>query len=170
MSRQLTWARAAAMGAATGSRSMMPIATEAWAAATGRLPLEEGPLRQLSNLDLAGFLVLAAAGEVLVDKSGLAPSRTSPGPFGGRVFFGALAGAVIAAADKRPTLFGALLGAVAAGISTHITARVRQALDQSGLPDPLVAAAEDVLVLAVCRAAAMRHGATPWWRGNPGSR
>lgn len=153
MSDSETWIRVAAVGAATGGRSFTPLAMESWAAAHGRLSLGNGVLAPLSNRNVARLVALSAVGELVADKTSLVPSRTTPGPFAGRLAFGALAGCVIATAERRPALAGAAIGAVAAGLSTALATHLRQSLVGMGLPDPLVALGEDLVVLAVSRAA-----------------
>jgi uncharacterized membrane protein len=127
---------AAALGTVSGMRTF-----GGWAglALRGRVP--DGRLR-------AGLLV-AAAGEMAADKSPWIPPRHHPAALAGRAISGALAGRVVAGGR------GIRVGAAAAVASTYASERARELLGQRlTLPDPVLAAAEDALVLGVAVAAA----------------
>lgn len=124
------------LGAVTGLRTF-----GAWAglAIRGRIP--DGRLR-------AG-LVVAAAGEMVADKTPWIPPRCDPPSLAGRVISGALVGRLVDGAA------GARIGAATAAASTYASERARELLGQRlGLPDPALAVAEDALVLGVATAAA----------------
>lgn len=85
-------------------------------------------------------VLLAAAGEVATDKAPFATDRTDPPAVGARVVAGAYTGNAIAGPA------GVAAGAVGAGIGTFATWRARRlVVERTGLPDPVVAAGEDVL-------------------------
>jgi uncharacterized membrane protein len=122
---------AAALGAVTGLRTF-----GAWAglAIRGRIP--DSRLR-------AGLLV-AAGGEMVADKTPWIPPRCDPSSLAGRVISGALAGRLVGGPA------GLRAGAASAAASTYASERARELLGQRlGLPDPLLAVAEDALVLGV---------------------
>jgi uncharacterized membrane protein len=128
--------RAAALGAVSGMRTF-----GGWAglALRGRLP----------DRRLRAGLLAAAAGEMAADKSPWIPARHDPPALAGRVISGALAGRQVAGAR------GARVGAATAAASTYASERARELLGQRlGVPDPVLALAEDTLVLAVATAAA----------------
>lgn len=129
--------RSVLMGAVAGARAMTPLA--ALAATRGRA----GRAPVLS----AGTLALAA-GELAGDKLRSAPDRTVPAGIAGRLLSGAIAGAACAERDER--VAGALLGAAAAVVASHLTFRLRAAATRrwgqtaSGLIEDGVAVASAV--------------------------
>lgn len=85
-------------------------------------------------------LLLAAIGELVVDKSVHAPDRIAAPGLLGRVVSGAYTGHAIAGTA------GAVAAASTAAGGTFATWRLRRlAVERTGLPDMVVAAAEDVL-------------------------
>jgi uncharacterized membrane protein len=97
-------------------------------------------------------VLLAAVGELIGDKLPAAMNRTAPPAVAGRVAAGAYTGAVIGGAA------GSAIAAVSAGAGTFATYRARAwMVDRTGLPDPVVAVAEDVLALTAA-AVATRPG------------
>jgi hypothetical protein len=96
-------------------------------------------------------LLVGASGELAVDKSSVAVDRTEIPALLGRIGSGAYTGNVVAGP------VGALVAAVSAGVGTYSTWRIRKlVVSATGLPDPVVAAAEDILAYAA--AAAATHG------------
>jgi uncharacterized membrane protein len=127
---------AALLGAAGGLRTAMP-----WGALAARRRFGRGTSGRLLPL-------VAVAGELVIDKLPQTPSRTSPPGLAGRLGSGAAAGWLIAGAP------GAAIGSATAGLSAFAGERVRAALGQrTGLPDPLIAAVEDLLAIGVALAA-----------------
>lgn len=158
MSFSTTWLRAAALGAATGGRSMTPVAVISRAAATGELRVPGSPLAFLARPAVAAVLKVMSAGELLVDKLPFLAPRTIPPFLVWRTALGGVCGALVALSDERPTVAGVLwassIGAAAAAASSFLLLRIRLAINQMGVPDPVVALAEDTLVIAVSRLAA----------------
>jgi uncharacterized membrane protein len=108
-------------------------------AARGQVPGKVGPA-----------LLLGAVGELGVDKSSLAMDRTNTPAVVGRVGSGAYTGYAIAGP------VGALVAAASAGIGTFSTWRIRKlVVAATGLPDPVIAAAEDILCYAAAAAATL---------------
>jgi len=157
MSVSTTWLRAAALGAATGGRSMTPIATISRAAGRGKLRIRHSPLTFLARPAVAGILKLMGAGELLVDKLPFVGPRTTPPSLAWRIALGGVCGALVALMDQRPTvprtLCAASIGAACAAGFSFLLMRIRLSLGQMGLPDPVVGVAEDALVIATSRAA-----------------
>lgn len=97
-----------------------------------------------------GLLVAAMLGELVGDKMPMTPSRTTPGAVTGRAVSGAVAGLAVATTASGPDRRGrsALLGAVGALVGSVVLVRVRGAVaSRTGLPDPVVALAEDALAI-----------------------
>jgi uncharacterized membrane protein len=124
-------ARAAALGACTGARTF---AASAMLALRGRLG---GPRTR-------PVVLLLAAGELVGDKLPKTPPRTQPQQFAGRVVSGAFCGHRVAGP------WGAGAAAVTAAASTLVCGRARGAVvSATGLPDPAVAVAEDLLAFGL---------------------
>lgn len=145
------------LGVVAGLRSQLPNAV---LAARGLEPAD-GPLRLLGSGAGRRAAYLAAVGELVADKLPATPSRVEPGPLVGRVVSGALAGAAFAsAAGVRgarlvpPAVAGAL-GAYAGTWGGYLARRT--AVERSGLPDPVVAAGEDLLAVGLALAALPRE-------------
>jgi uncharacterized membrane protein len=93
-----------------------------------------------------------ALGEMVADKLPFMPPRTAPLVLAGRVALGAGSGAALAIAHRRSPLLGALLAGLAAVVSSYAGLALRtSAARRLGAPDPLVALAEDAVVVAAAR-------------------
>lgn len=95
----------------------------------------------------AALLVpLLALGELAVDKTPLPPARTVPPSLAVRALAGGYAGTQVAGkADRRVAFALGALGAVAASyLALELRRRAGRA---SGLPDPVIALAEDALAI-----------------------
>jgi hypothetical protein len=131
MTSERDLAGAALIGASGGMRTFTGPAA---LAARGRL-LRHSPARYA--------VLAAAAGEYAGDKTPVVPSRTSAPSLIGRTASGAFTGHGIGGAP------GALVGGAAAAASTVATYRARKALGElTGIPDPILGAAEDGLAIA----------------------
>ncbi|GAC1521525.1 MAG: DUF4126 family protein [Vulcanimicrobiaceae bacterium] len=129
--------RAFVLGAAAGLRSMTaPAAT--LGAAKSRWT---GPAR------------IAAAGELIVDKLPIAPSRLMPGPLVVRVVSGALCGRGAAKRRACGILAGSFVGGLGALAGSYGGYYARRALTRRGVPDLPIALLEDALALGFARAA-----------------
>jgi uncharacterized membrane protein len=88
-------------------------------------------------------LIAAAVGEAVADKTPFVPSRTSAPPLTGRMVSGALTAGAVAGAP------GAAVGALAAAGGAVGGRKARSGLARlTGLPDPLLAVAEDAAAVA----------------------
>ncbi|HYH81951.1 MAG TPA: DUF4126 family protein [Longimicrobium sp.] len=146
-------ARAAALGAAAGMRSMAaPAALSRHMAGAGK---SSGELERLfAHPSAPTALRLASVAELVADKLPIIPNRTDAGPLGARMAAGALCGAVVARRGRESAIAGALVGALAAAAATFAAYHVRRALtSDAGLPDLAVAVGEDMAALAVAEAA-----------------
>jgi uncharacterized membrane protein len=87
-------------------------------------------------------VLIAAGGELVADKLPFAGDRIAPPAVGARVASGAYTGRAVAGAP------GALAAAVSAAAGSYATWRLRRWVGRrTGLPDPLVAVAEDAVAL-----------------------
>ncbi|HMQ32595.1 MAG TPA: hypothetical protein PKD53_17820 [Chloroflexaceae bacterium] len=104
---------------------------------------------------VAPALRLLAAGEMVADKLPFMPDRTSPPILASRVLLGAGAGVVVALAYGRSWVAAAAIAGAAAAAGSYAGLALRRALgERLGLPDQLVALAEDAAVIGVGRALA----------------
>jgi hypothetical protein len=127
------------LGLAGGMRTFVPLATIALR--------DRQPSPGLARLGI----VLASAGELVVDKLPSTPSRTEPVGLGGRF----VASGSVGWACAGP-IGGLLAGSTAVG-SAFLTHGVRRDLGkQTGLPDPVIAVAEDALALLIARLSTRR--------------
>jgi uncharacterized membrane protein len=120
--------RTLALGALTGMRSMAGPAT---------LAIRSGGM-------LKGVMAVAAAAEMIADKTAAVGDRTDRVPLGGRALMGAVVGGLIAREEDASVLLGGLLGAAAAVAAAHVAYRVRARLAGS---NPLGGVIEDALVI-----------------------
>lgn len=145
------------MGVAAGLRSQTPLAVLAHrhGDAPEGTPWRSWPVFRSANGRTA--LALAAAGEMIADKSPFAPARIKPGPLFGRAAFGALAGAAIEGEHPTtddPLRQGAMIGAVGAVAGSVGGYLLRTVIVKvTPLPDGLVALGEDALAIALARKA-----------------
>lgn len=148
--------RAASAGLATGMRGTMALAAIAVAARNGSLDVGDGfPGRWLGTRPAMPLLLLGAAGELVGDKLPATPSRLLPGPLLGRCVTGAVTGAVIGRGRGGSALGGAVAGSLGALASSFAGNKGRAAIvARTGLPDPVIAAGEDVLSI-LCAAIAV---------------
>jgi uncharacterized membrane protein len=140
--------RALGLGAISGLRSMAGPALLSRAATKGSVPLEGTALAFLGSPGVSKALLLAELGELVGDKLPMTPSRTSLPPLLGRAAAGALVGAALLASDGGRLANGAVIGSSAAIAAAFAGERLRLlAGEKTGLPDPVVALAEDAVAL-----------------------
>jgi uncharacterized membrane protein len=120
---------AGALGAVSGSRSMLAPALVARAHAASPAPI----------------LAWLAGGEMIADKMPFIPSRTDPLPLVGRIVSGALAGASACGGRRRVPC--ALAGAAGAVVATFALVRLRQFASARRIPNVLAGAIEDALAI-----------------------
>jgi uncharacterized membrane protein len=144
------------LGGLVGMRSATPLAAiSSFAADVGDERLQTLFAHPLVKLGLQGM----ALGELVADKLPFTPARTDTLPLLGRIFFGGVVGALT---YPKARLLGAALGALAAAGVTYATYHLRRALTHEvGIPDPIVALAEDALVVTSARAAASAASDAP---------
>lgn len=136
------------IGVVCGLRSLTAPAVVAWAAHRGWINLNGTPLHFMGSNAAVVLFSLFAVVELVADKLPSAPSRTKPPGLIGRIVFGALCGASIAASGVQSIAFGALLGAVGgfAGAFGGYEARLRL-VKSFKVPDFVIATLEDALAV-----------------------
>lgn len=146
-----TFLRIVGLGVLTGMRSMSGPAVLVHR--LQRRPPQQWPhpaLRKLAQEPFLTIVGLAAGGEMLADKLPSIPARTDPLPLTGRAALGAAVGGVLSAVEDQPWWQGALLGGAAAVAGAFAAYHARRLLTgDNGLPDPVVALAEDGLVMGL---------------------
>jgi uncharacterized membrane protein len=125
-----TLQRIVALGALSGMRSMAGLATLA-----SRRPGVGRPL-----------ITLAAAGEMIADKTPMVGDRIDALPLAGRAIMGATVGALIAREQDQNVVLGGLLGAAAAVGAAHLAYHGRKRLPMSSVAGGLL---EDTLVVSI---------------------
>ena len=146
----MSTSEALGLGAISGLRSFSGPAFVSRAASRGRLNVKGSPLAFLGSKRLSQALTVAALGELVGDKLSITPSRTSPPVLLWRAVSGALVGTASFVPDGCRTTTGAVLGSSAAIVTAIAGERLRAlAGRKTGLPDLVVALAEDTLVLLV---------------------
>ncbi len=105
------------LGVVTGMRTMTGIAVVCWAAWLAWLP-ERGWAIWTTYLVSAIVFTAFALGEYFGDTLPNTPNRNAPGPAAARLVFGAIVGALAAAAILQPVAGGVLAGVVGAAIGT----------------------------------------------------
>jgi uncharacterized membrane protein len=148
--------RTVLFGAATGSRSQLPVAVLATVLAR-RAPepaTSAGALgaRLLSQRSGRTVFGIAAATELVIDKLPATPSRLQRRGLAFRVLLGAIGGAVLAAVSGRSQSANAGVGALAAVGASFIGARYRLfAVARTGTDWP-GAVSEDVVAFGLAAA------------------
>ncbi len=153
---------AAAIGAVSGLRAFTAPAAVSRAASRGLLDMETPALEWMKSPLTSKILLGLAVAELVSDKLPFTPSRLQPGSLAARLVSGALCGAAVNAARKRPVVVGALVGATAALGAAFAGYHARQALTAHGdLPDMVVALVEDgVAVVTAMSASSLLRPAT----------
>lgn len=99
---------------------------------------------------------MASAGEVVLDKLPMTPSRLKPRTLLGRIAFGTFAGAALGSERKgiASVMRGAIAGTAGAVLGNYGGYHARKAVgDATGLPDPAVAVAEDAIAITLATTA-----------------
>lgn len=121
--------RAALLGAATGMRSMTGLAAVALTTPRGARPAWVG---RLGGRWGRGLTSLAAAGELLADKSAELPSRLEPPVFGQRFTMGAVNATALAKREGARPVLPALLAVAGVAAGTYLGTRWRRYTQQHG--------------------------------------
>lgn len=142
--------RALALGAISGLRSASGPAFVGRAAGRGDMELGGTPLAFLGSSRLSKVLTVMQLGEILGDKLPIVPGRTTLMPLLGRIASGGVVGAAAYLSEGDRAAPGVLLGSSSAVAAAFAGEGLRVlAARTTGLPDPVVAFAEDAVVLLV---------------------
>lgn len=134
------------IGVIAGLRAMTAPAAVAWGAALGWFDVSQTPLAFMGYRWTPWILTILAIVELITDQLPSTPSRKVPVQFSARIVTGALAGAVIGAANSL--LFGGLIaGVIGAVIGTYGGAAVRGRLAASFGRDLPAALIEDAVAV-----------------------
>jgi uncharacterized membrane protein len=146
-------ARAVVAGIATGLRSQVVFPVLARAAARGDFAKHaKPPIGWLRTPWAERLTTLGASGELVADKLPTTPARIEPQPLIGRLAFGAMAGALLTWDARRSWVEGAVAGAAGALVGSFAGYWARKRIvEMSGLPDPVVAVAEDATAVGLAR-------------------
>lgn len=150
MAYDTDFSRPAFLGVATALRSMTPLAVTGWATMAGRLPARTGLLGRLADPDVAGVLMLMAAGEFVVDKLPFTPARTSPPVWAARIVFAGAAGAITSERPQKRR--DGLIAAATCAVAVFFVTRLRAIISRS-VPDLIPGLAEDALAVLIARRA-----------------
>jgi uncharacterized membrane protein len=142
----MNYARAAAIGAVTGLRSMTGPALVAEAANAKSLKLRNTPVGWLGSDNAARTTAILAVGEMIADKIPGMPNRTDAPALAFRALAGAVCGYSIAGrvASNQERWISAAVGAGAALAAAWIGVQYRKRV---GLPPVMAALAEDAVAL-----------------------
>src|SRR5215469_16118512 len=137
------------IGCVAGLRSMMAPAIVCAGAYLGWLKLAGTPLAFFNSRIVMILFLIAAIGELIVDKLPKTPARTAPMGLIARIVTGGLCGAAVAVSGGASTVAGALLGVIGAVVSAYAGYYIRRGLVlQTHVPDFVVAVVEDLLAIS----------------------
>jgi uncharacterized membrane protein len=144
-------ATALTLGVVAGLRSQLPLALLGWRIRQQSSSHEAASLPAIFHNPLFAPVVTTLAGaELIGDKLPFTPSRLNRGSLAGRLLLGGLAGAITAKASRQSLALGTLAGASGAIGGTFGGYHARKAVVQlSGIPDPIVALAEDAIAVGL---------------------
>ncbi len=137
------------LGAATGLRSQIGMAAVLLAAGDGgrdRLP------PRLRRAGAPRSALVAAAAELIADKTSLPGSRLSPGALAARVVLAGYAASALARVEGREGTTDMVVAAAVAVVAAKLGHDLRAACARR-VPDRLVALAEDAVAVALAAAA-----------------
>lgn len=142
-----TYAKSFGLGLIIGIRSLVgPALLSRKLVRTVPVKEPQRPVHYFIQPPVATGLAVLAATEILTDKLSGTPDRTVPFQFVGRIVLGGSCGAVLSEVEGQSVLAGSIAGGVGAAVGTIATFHLRQWLTHGvGLPDPVVALAEDML-------------------------
>lgn len=146
-----TYLKAFGLGVVAGMRSLVAPALLSHKLVR-TVPVKEPsePIHYLAQPPASMILKALAGGEILGDKIPNVPDRTIPVEFGARVASGATCGAFLAQIEGEAIPVGAIVGGLGTVVGTLAFFHLRQWLDNElGLPDPVVALAEDALAIGL---------------------
>jgi uncharacterized membrane protein len=146
MKRSYTPGLAVGIGAVAGLRTLTAPAVLAWAAKRRWIRIGNSPFARIISAKASKRITDLAVSELIADKLPFTPSRLKAGPLASRIVSGAVCGATIYGAVKRPVAEGAVLGAVGAIAGALAGYHMRKKLSRD-MPNLGVAVLEDALAI-----------------------
>jgi len=134
------------IGTVAGLRAMAAPAIIAWAAKQGLIRLGNSPFATIISGRASRRITELAISELIADKLPFTSSRLNAGPLALRIASGAVCGAALCSAAKKPIAKGALLGglgAIAGALAGH---HVRKSLHHN-MPDFMIGLLEDAVAV-----------------------
>lgn len=117
-----------------------------------------GSLYVIADPKVATILDIGAGAELAADKFPFIGPRINSGPLVFRAVSGAICGATVSKLNHENMVVGAIAGGVAAVIFAHVVYSARKHLNcDLGIPDPLLAIAEDTAAWTIGRLAVARN-------------
>jgi uncharacterized membrane protein len=149
-SQRSTLIQAIGLGVLAGMRSLSAPAVVSQHLSHHHAPDSLGtPLNFLAKPQIANLLKVPAAGELVLDKLPMTPSRIEFPAIFGRIGSGAVVGATLYRAHGKNLFIGLVVGALSALASTYAAYYLRRTLgEQFDIPDLALGIAEDALVVA----------------------
>ncbi len=151
---------AAGFGAIAGLRTFSAPLAAARAVRVNHLNLSGTPLSLLGTPKGAHVIAAVALGELIADKTPFIPNRTDTPALAARFLSGSLVGACIAKARGGKWVAAALIAGAAAVCTTFAGFELRRRAGQvTDIPDPVLAMAEDAIVIGsgLALVAALKH-------------
>ncbi|HXL37882.1 MAG TPA: hypothetical protein VN954_11870 [Ktedonobacteraceae bacterium] len=143
------YSQTSALGFVTGIRSMSSLAL---------LGRTSDKSREGMQLLTQWLPLVAALGEAVADKLPVIPSRTSPGPFIGRLVIGGVSALILCRREQVPPIPGVVIGVVGAGTGAFASHYIRTRLAKvTKIPDPVLGILEDALVSGLGMLAVRKH-------------
>lgn len=142
-----TLSLAAGIGAVAGLRPMLAPAIVAYAAKQRWIHLGNALFAAAISDRASRRMNELAVGEVIADKLPFTSSRLTAAPLASRIASGALCGAAVCTALKRPSANGALLGGLASIASALVSHHIRKNLGRR-MPDFAAGLLEDAAAVS----------------------
>jgi uncharacterized membrane protein len=141
-----TLSLALGMGAIAGLRPMTAPAIIAWAAKQGWIRLSDSPFATTIFGRASRRITELAISELVADKLPFTSTRLNAGPLASRIASGAVCGAAVCGAVKRPLANGALLGGLGAIAGALAGYHIRKSLSRD-MPDFAAGLSEDAFAV-----------------------
>ena len=135
------------LGCICGLRSLTAPAVVCWAAHFGWLRFDGTRLAFLDRDVILIVVTLLAIGELIADKLPKTPARTAPLGLGARIVLGAASAAALAVSARTGVGVAVVAGAIGGVVGAFGGYNVRHFLVTKGLPDFVVALAEDLVAI-----------------------